>query len=35
VLQRSQEIDQREIKMVPFIKQERSLTKAIAVFNRI
>lgn len=35
VLQRSQEIDQREIKMVPFIKRERSLTKAIAVFNRI
>jgi 4-hydroxy-4-methyl-2-oxoglutarate aldolase len=35
VLQRSQEIDEREIKMVPFIKRERSLTKAIAVFNRI
>lgn len=35
VLQRSQEIDARETKMVPFIKQERSLTKAIAVFNRI
>lgn len=35
VLKRSQEIDEREIKMVPFIKRERSLTKAIAVFNRI
>ena len=35
VLRRSQEIDEREIKMVPFIKRERSLTKAIAVFNRI
>jgi regulator of RNase E activity RraA len=35
VLKRSQEIDEREIKMVPFITRERSLTKAIAVFNRI
>jgi regulator of RNase E activity RraA len=35
VLKRSQEIDEREIKMVPFIKKERSLTKAIQVFNRI
>lgn len=35
VLKRSQEIDERETRMVPFIKQERSLTKAIAVFNRI
>ena len=35
VLKRSQEIDAREVKMVPFIKQERSLQKAIAVFNRI
>jgi regulator of RNase E activity RraA len=35
VLKRSQEIDAREIKMVPFIKQYRSLAKAIAAFNRI
>jgi len=35
VLKRSQEIDERETKMVPFIKRERSLQKAIAVFNRI
>jgi regulator of RNase E activity RraA len=35
VLKRSQEIDDRETRMVPFIKQHRSLTKAIAVFNRI
>jgi regulator of RNase E activity RraA len=35
VLKRSQEIDQRESKMVPYIKQYRSLQKAIAVFNRI
>jgi regulator of RNase E activity RraA len=35
VLQRSQEIDARETKMVPFIKQHRSLQKAIEVFNRI
>lgn len=35
VLKRSQEIDERETKMVPFIKQYRSLTKAIQVFNRI
>ncbi|MCS7023222.1 MAG: RraA family protein [Bryobacteraceae bacterium] len=35
VLKRAQEIDERETKMVPFIKQYRSLTKAIEVFNRI
>ena len=35
VLKRSQEIDERETKMVPFIKQYRSLTKAIETFNRI
>jgi regulator of RNase E activity RraA len=35
VLKRSQEIDQRELSMVPFIKQFRSLTKAIEKFNRI
>lgn len=35
VLKTAQEIDERESKMVPFIKQYRSLTKAIQVFNRI
>jgi regulator of RNase E activity RraA len=35
VLKRSQEIDERETKMVPFIKQFRSLGKAIEKFNRI
>jgi regulator of RNase E activity RraA len=35
VLKRSQEIDEREMNMVPFIKQFRSLTKAIEKFNRI
>lgn len=35
VLKRAQEIDERETKMVPFIKQHRSLTKAIEIFNRI
>lgn len=35
VLKKSQEIDDRESKMVPFIKQYKSLTKAIAIFNRI
>jgi regulator of RNase E activity RraA len=35
VLKRSQEIDERESKMVPYIQQYRSLQKAIAVFNRI
>lgn len=35
VLKRSQEIDARETQMVPFIKQHRSLQKAIEMFNRI
>lgn len=35
VLGRAQEIDERETKMVPFIKKYRSLQKAIEVFNRI
>ncbi len=35
VLKRAQEIDARETKMVPFIKQHRSLQKAVEVFNRI
>lgn len=35
VLAKSQEIDDRETKMVPFIKQFRSLSKAIEKFNRI
>lgn len=35
VLQRAREIDDRETKMVPFIKQFRSLGKAIEKFNRI
>lgn len=35
VLKRAQEIDDRESRMVPFIRQQRSLTKAIEVFNRI
>jgi regulator of RNase E activity RraA len=35
VLKRSQEIDERETKMVPFIKQFKSLQKAIEKFNRI
>ncbi len=35
VLKRAQEIDERETKMVPFIKQHKSLGKVIAIFNRI
>jgi regulator of RNase E activity RraA len=35
VLKKAQEIDERETKMVPFIKQHRSLTKVIEIFNRI
>lgn len=35
VLERAREIDDRETKMVPFIKKYRSLQKAIEVFNRI
>lgn len=35
ILKRAQEIDDRETKMVPFIKQFRSLGQAIQKFNRI
>jgi regulator of RNase E activity RraA len=35
VLKRAEEIDERESKMVPYIKKFRSLQKAIEVFNRI
>jgi regulator of RNase E activity RraA len=35
VLKRSQEIDEREIKMVPFIKQYKSLSEVVKKFNRI
>lgn len=35
VLKRSKEIDQRETKMVPMIKQRRSLQKVVELFNRI
>ncbi|MBE0660269.1 MAG: RraA family protein [Bryobacteraceae bacterium] len=35
VLKKSEEIDARETKMVPFIKQHKSLTKVIELFNRI
>lgn len=35
VLKRAQEIDEREIKMVPFIKQQKSLQKVVEMFNRI
>jgi regulator of RNase E activity RraA len=35
VLKRAQEIDERESKMVPLIKQYKALTKAIEIFNRI
>lgn len=35
VLKRAQEIDERETKMVPFIRQHRSLQKAIEAFDRI
>ena len=35
VLKRSQEIDQRESRMVPLIKQFKALGKAIEMFNRI
>lgn len=35
VLKRAQEIDERETKMVPMIKQHKSLSKVVAVFNRI
>lgn len=35
VLKRSQEIDQRETKMVPLIRQYKALSKVVEVFNRI
>lgn len=35
VLKRAQEIDQRETRMVPLIKQYKALGKAIEIFNRI
>lgn len=35
VLKRSQEIDERETKMVPLIRQYKTLTKVVEVFNRI
>lgn len=35
VLKRAQEIDERETKMVPLIKQHKSLQKVIEMFNRI
>jgi 3-hexulose-6-phosphate synthase/6-phospho-3-hexuloisomerase len=35
VLKRSQEIDERETKMVPFIKEQKSLSKVVALFKRI
>ena len=35
VLKRAREIDERETKMVPFIRQHRSLLKAVDVVNRI
>ena len=35
VLKRSQEIDERESKMVPLIRQHKTLTKVVEIFNRI
>jgi regulator of RNase E activity RraA len=35
VLKRAREIDERETKMVPLIKQYKSLTKVVQMFNRI
>jgi len=35
ILQRAQEIDERESKMVPYIQRFKSLRKAIEAFNRI
>jgi len=35
VLKRAQEIDEREVKMVPFIKQYKSLSEVVKKFNRI
>ncbi len=35
VLKRAQEIDERETKMVPYIKEQKSLTKVVELFKRI
>jgi 4-hydroxy-4-methyl-2-oxoglutarate aldolase len=35
ILKRSQEIDERETKMVPLIKQYKALSRVVEVFNRI
>ena len=35
ILKRSQEIDERETKMVPLIRQYKALSKVVEVFNRI
>jgi regulator of RNase E activity RraA len=35
VLRRSQEIDERETKMVPLIREHKTLTKVVEIFNRI
>jgi hypothetical protein len=35
VLKRAQEIDERETKMLPFIRELKELGKAVAKFNRI
>lgn len=35
VLKRSQEIDERETRMVPYIKQHKALSKVVEIFNRI
>ena len=35
VLKRSQEIDERETKMVPLIREHKTLTKVVEIFNRI
>ncbi len=35
VLKRAEEIDAREIKMVPYILKFKSLTKVVQMFNRI
>lgn len=35
VLKKAQEIDERETKMVPYIKEQKSLTKVVEIFKRI
>jgi regulator of RNase E activity RraA len=35
VLKRSQEIDDRETRMVPMIREHKTLTKVVEIFNRI